>query len=491
MTSGSAALAWLPWERDRDEVSRLLTEGGDDRIALDRRNGLNAYGCGADRWTGGLTFSSTTASPLYPETFKASRRMLASLRERSGAGACATAARMVRTRLAVLCGLDPERDVDIVLAPSGTDLHRIAAACASGEERLPLVTIMPSPLESGRRVETAVRGRAPDPRRPGPGLPREVVPIAVRSSSAAPRSAAEVDAEVEAACERAMRSGRPVLIVLLDVSKTGLAAPTAACAARLKARFGARLTVLVDACQFRLSPKEIRRRLNLGFLVAVTGSKFLGGPAFSGALLIPPAARDRLRVAALPWREMTSSAREDWREAYAGRALLPAAVSLGPALRWSAPLDTMAALNRIPSDALAHFVDAFGTALAARVAGAPAAFRLLNPPPAGRAHESEWDRNATIFPLLLLRAGALLDADAVAFVFERLRTIAQERNAGHLWVGQPVVVGEARGRPVAALRLALSAQHLLAYACEADGVGKLMTLADECLWLIESLVAAL
>jgi hypothetical protein len=425
--------------------------------------------------------------------------MLATLRESGDAArACATAARMVRARLAALCGLDPERDVDIVLAPSGTDLHRLAAACACSEEQLPLVTIMPTSLESGRGVEKAVSGvpYAANLYRVGGGQdqwsdsPRQVVSVAVRSSAATPRPSADVDADVEAACERAMRSGRPVLLVQLDVSKTGLVAPTAACAARLKARYGERLTVLVDACQFRLGAEAVRRHLELGFLVAVTGSKFLGGPAFSGAMLIPPASRDRLRVAALPWREMTSSAREDWPEAYSGRTVLPAAFTPGPLLRWSAPLDTMAGLNCIQPNALTGFVGAFGATLAARIEDSPATFRLLESP-AGRSNEGAWDKSATIFPLLLARKGSLLNAEAVALVFERLRAIAHERNAGHLWVGQPVVVGEADGLAVSALRLALSAHHLIRCAGEADGVGRLMTLADECLWQIERLVEAL
>jgi selenocysteine lyase/cysteine desulfurase len=485
MTSEPFAAASSVREYDLGEIARLLAEGGDERIALDPQSGRNLYGCGVQVWTGGPTFSSTTASPLSADGLRAVQDRLDEL---SAAAAprelAAAAAEDVRRRLAALCGLGPDADADIILAPSGTDLHHIAAACAGAARRGGLVAVMPDPRESGRGVERAVRGlayaAAPPFARAGGEAPAHLaaglIPIALRTPDGAARPLAEIDAETEAACARAARTGGAVLLVLLDVSKTGLAAPSPACAAGLKARYGEQLTVLVDACQFRLGAAAVREHLRRDFLVAVTGSKFLGGPPFSGALLVPQPTAERLRDAPAPWRELAASAREDWPQAYAGRALLPRAFSLGPALRWAPALDNFAALATAAPDALRRFVAAFGDWLGARLAEQPAAFAALDPERA--------DEAATIFPLLLKRNGRLLDAEAVAAVHARLRDLAHARHAGHLWIGQPVAVGRTESGPLSAVRLALSAPLLAAYAQAPDGVSRLAAQADACLWEI-------
>lgn len=487
MTFRPLASRLSPWEHDDDAVARWLTEGGDERIALDAGTGCNLYGCDGRPWTGGLTFSSTTASPLDPQGLAAAQAQLAAL---PADAPHADAARAVRRQLAALCGLPTEgpEAVDIVLAPSGTDLHRIAAALAGAGARGGLTTVMPDPVESGRGVERAVRGLAYAERPPFarldsdplPPTPGRVLSVALRLADGGARPSAEVDAEIAEACDRAVAAGGPALLVLLDVAKTGLAAPTPACAAELKARHGERLTVLVDACQFRLGPAALREHLAQGFLVALTGSKFLGGPPFSGALLVPAAETPRLRAADLPWRALECSAREDWPEAYAGRALLPSAFSLGPALRWAPALANLAALAAVPSAALADFVEHFAAGLADRVAARAKHFEALAPAQPVRS-AAGWDARATVFPLLLKRDGRRLDAQATSALYLRLRELAAQRDAGHLWIGQPVVVGAADGAPLAAVRLALSAPQLALHVRAPGGCERLLAEADACL----------
>jgi hypothetical protein len=478
-------------DEDVRDIARLLTEGGDERIAVASATGRNAYGCGVGPWAGGSTFSSTTATPLTQDGFDAARRMLARLTEGERRNEVfAAAAEDVRARLAVLCGLGPA--VDIVLAPSGTDLHRVAAALARTAGPGGLVTVMPDPAESGRGVERAVRGLSYATRPPFAQVdqaaeaptPGQLFAVALREPGEAPRPVAEVDAEVEAACARAMRAEGGVLLVLLDVSKTGLAAPSAACAAALKARYGARLTVLVDACQFRLGPGAVRAHLDDDFLVAVTGSKFLAGPAFSGALLVPGPSAERLRQAALAWRTLECSAREDFPDGWAGRALLPAAFSLGPALRWAPALEALEALAALPRAEVGALVAGFGAAMPALVERRPDRFEAL-------ATSDHAAAGGTIFPLLLKRDGAPLTPEAVAAVHLHLRDLALARSAGHLWIGQPVTLGAAQGQPLSAVRLALSAPQLTAFAGQADGCDRLVAQADECLWEIARLIDAL
>jgi hypothetical protein len=474
---------------DAGDLTRLLAEGGDERLMFDPQTGRNAYGCSGEMWTGGWTFSCSTASPLWPETFAVAQAWLSSLPQAVRPGDLfEIAAAEIRRTLMTLCSLaaNGRSEADVILAPSGTDLHHIAAVCARSEARGSLVTIMPNPAESGRGVERALRG-LPYAARPPFGssasgestVPAgDVIPIAIRTATGAERGAEEIDLDVEAACRRAAQQGGAMLLVVLDVSKTGLSAPTTACAAHLKACYGERLTVLVDACQFRQLPADIREHLRHDFLVAITGSKYLGGPPFSGALLIPNRSAERLRLAALSSYALECSAREEWPVAYAGRTLLPHAFSVGPSLRWSPALDTLAALESAPVGVIAALAEGFGAEFAGRVEQGAETFSLLTSRAGGPARPG----CATIFPLILKRNGRVLGADAVSSIYMRLRDLAHARNAGQFWLGQPVTIGHGEDGPISAMRFALSAPQLLAYARDPHGCSRLMALADECLW---------
>ena len=60
-------------------------------------------------------------------------------------------------------------------------------------------------------------------------------------------------------------------------------------------RWPGRVQVVVDACQMRLGRPRLKKYLDRGYLVIVTGSKFFTGPAFSGALLVPAGLARRAR----------------------------------------------------------------------------------------------------------------------------------------------------------------------------------------------------
>ena len=125
-----------------------------------------------------------------------------------------------------------------------------------------------------------------------------VLSVPLRLVDGAPRALADVDAEVSVKVDAAVSSGGRVLLVMVDQSKTGLIAPSSACVAGLHRRHGGCVEVLVDACQLRLAPTALRDYLRQGFMVAVTGSKFLTGPSFSAALLLPEKMTKDIDIAA-------------------------------------------------------------------------------------------------------------------------------------------------------------------------------------------------
>src|SRR5581483_2196569 len=127
---------------------------------------------------------------------------------------------------------------------------------------------------------------------------------------------------------------------------------------------------------------QIRRDLADGFAVMITGSKFAGGPAFCGALLLPEGLVDRLARAGLNLAPLAPySAALDWparlRRAAAPGLAQPANLGLG--LRWTAALAEIEAYEAIPPAWRAAALAEFDQAVRSRVA-AGGGLALVDPP---------------------------------------------------------------------------------------------------------------
>lgn len=474
--------AAAPSRSEDAAVLALLASGGDERIALCPTTRLNRYGCAVVPQPG-LAFSSCTASSPSEAGFAAARALHAELLAwRSPQDAYGRGAERLRGRLAALCGLPPTAADDIILAASGTDLHLIAVDLARGFSADPVAVVLADPNETGRGVPNALRGRAYAAYPPhggsfAPGArldgwpAGDLLTVPIRDGDGRAREPEAVDLDMEAACERAIAARGQALLVLLDVSKTGLAAGRRVCAAALKARHGPALTVLVDACQFRLAPDTLHADLANGFLVAVTGSKFLGGPAFSGALVVPPSQAERLRATPRAPALAGWSARADWPPGYEGRALLPEAHNLGLLLRWEAALCELEAFSTVPPRTARTLLDRVAAAVEARLAD-PSAFQTVAPPALDRADASSWDAGRSIFPFLIRRDGAGLSALETQRAYEQLRD-----DCDPVRLGQPVAVAMRETGPVAALRLAIGARQIVDASRTEAAAGLLVTQA--------------
>jgi hypothetical protein len=408
-------------------LAHWLVEGGDDRLTLDPETGLNRYGCGVAPDDSLAAFGSSTASTISGAGAAAAEDRLARFYgEASEDAAWDAGAPDFKRRLAEACGLPHWDDDRLILSPSGTDVCRLAADLARaplagiGAPDQALSVILPEPAETGRGAPIAFCPQ---------GAP---IAVAIRDPDGRPRDAEAVDAEVAQRCAEEIGRGRHVLLCLLDVSKTGLIAPSPTAARRLRALHGERLSVLVDACQFRLGTESLGAYLDAGFEVAITGSKFLAGPTFSGALLRPAG-----RPAAGP---------------------IPEPKSLGVLIRWEAALAEYEAFRRVPQAEIARIVAAFGAAVEAALDASPAFERLPAPPLrrfAGEGGPPSWDALPTIFSFLPRAQGRPLDSDETDRLFKRLRGVR---------LGQPVRIGARDGRPLSALRVALSARQIAAAA---------------------------
>jgi selenocysteine lyase/cysteine desulfurase len=492
-------------------TAELLTDGGDARIVPDPKRGLNKYGCSPFPDPDLAAFGSSTASTISSTAFAAADR----LRERLAAAAChespgLTYAReldRMRAELADLCGIADLPDLEIVFAASGTDLHLLAAQLAAGGARAPLHAVMMEAAETGSGVPAALAGRHFSTRTAlgetaangcaiDGSAAVEIAPVSSRGADGLPRPAHLVDAEVESRIVEAVTSGRRVLLTLVDVSKTGMIAPSPRRALAIRRRFPDAVDVLVDACQFRLSRASLRAYLEHGFAVALTGSKFLTGPTFSGALLVPRTLARRLRRQPLPSALGAYSAQAEWPRGWTAARSLPNAANYGLLLRWEAALDELRAFRSIPDPETAAFLADFARAVETRLSTDPAFEALPVPAPDRRplVDAGNWDEIPTIFPFLLRGADrSLLGREETARVYAGL---AQDKSALggapdmaalRCEVGQPVPCGQREGVPVSALRLCASARLAVeagsARSAGAQVIARAMAVLDKAAWL--------
>ena len=342
---------------EHDFVSGLLA-GGDSRLAIDSATGLNKYLCPPRPAPEIACLSSCTASPIslsgyaaaqacYRDVIAAPSRSLAT--ERLG---------FWRTRIEIglLAYVGAEAIAEAMLVPSGTDAVLLTMTMLALEEaRRPITAVLPSKCETGRGIPMAATCRRFDGsasfNEPVVEGAAGAVEVSLRAADGEPYPD-DVLCEAFATAARAA-SGRPV-VYLTHCTKTGLVAP-------LQVPPG--IDVVVDAAQFRIAPDAVRSYLGRGWPVIVTGSKFLGGPAFSGAVLLP---RGRFRdVRELAQLRCASVAPD------AAGASSNEVRGLGPVLRWMAALDGLSALqaagpvvadaiHRLASDARSALAGIYG-----------------------------------------------------------------------------------------------------------------------------------
>jgi hypothetical protein len=485
-------------------TAKLLTDGGDARIVC-RPSGANQYGCTSVPAPAVLAFGSSTASTISPTGFAAAdalrKRLKYAVRIEPPALTYERELNRVRSELTDLCGLRELSGLEIVFGASGTDLHLFASQLVMEKDALAPLIIRVEATETGRGVPDALAGcHFSDCAALGDtvisnspldcGRPVQILEVKCRTAEGTIRPVALIDAQVEQAVLRANSEGRRVLLTLVDVSKTGLLAPSPACADALSRRFPDAVEVLVDACQFRLAPSTLKAYLERDFLVAITGSKFITGPTFCGALLVPGKAAQRLKARTLPRTLKSYSARADWPRDWAARSALTPVANFGLLLRWEAALAEVRAFRELTETAITDFVETFANAISLHVTNNPA-FEYLPAPALDRSSISSdfsWDRFPTIFSFLLLRRSA--SGQTLCLSQAETKRVHELLRASGSQLGQPVACGTRDGKPVSALRLCLSSR-LIVDALAPEGRGSEAVIAEAVAVLKKTARAAL
>ncbi len=381
------------WAQE-ERLRLLLPTGGDDRIWPDPVTRRNRYGAPAVPAPDELWFSSSTACAISPRGWHAAGEAL----ERLMAPGSPTVKALfdgLRERLIALYGAAGSQ---AVLAASGTETELLALTLAMELARSPVTNIVVAPAETGSGVPAAASGRHFLGYSPlgGAVVARDrlagwdeaqitLETIDIRRPCGGLRVPGMVDDEAETRVSRAVATGAFAVLHVLDASKTGHPGVSRDAARRILARHQGRVLVVVDACQLRARPAQIRRDLESGFAVMITGSKFAAGPAFCGALLLPAVLASELArhggPAATPLAPY--SAALDWpkalRESFAAGLEHPANLGLG--LRWAAALAEIEAYEAIPDSSRSALLARFEQAVRGRVAGYPG-LALLDETPA-------------------------------------------------------------------------------------------------------------
>ncbi|MDF3835759.1 hypothetical protein P3W85_22820 [Cupriavidus basilensis] len=489
----------------------LLVSGGDHRIALDPATGRNKYGCEPLACASLVPFGSSTSSGISPAAFavvdELRNRLAAGLAHQSAPALYRREMDRLRREFLALCGLGHTLDPGLVFSASGTDVHLLAARVAArvtgdeagnGAPARPLV-ILAGEAESGSGVPAALAGQHFSTYNalgrvtiPGESLGHACASdtrnVPIRNADGSLRDADAVDAEIGALVSPAVHEGRHVLLVLIDVSKTGCIAPGIACVMALQRRWPSAVQVLVDACQFRIEPATIQAYLRCGFMVALTGSKFLTGPSFSGALLLPETVGRKLRQRGVPAELRIYSAREEWPQDWACAQALGSFANFGLLLRWQAAVHELRALRAVPASQVGGILRRFADAVRQRLDGDPA-LAALSVPVLDRAalgSPSGWDGIQTIHPFLLYRSAphggrVPLNRDETAGVYRRLQAPEPGTGAPPYQLGQPVDCGQQAGIPVSALRLCMSARLVVQAARGHDQEMRIIGQAMSCL----------
>jgi hypothetical protein len=487
----------------------LLASGGDDRVVVDWAVGENRYGVAPFPQAHALSYSSCTASTVTDVAYAAvdaRRRELVARALDDGLDRTVERAwTAVRSRIGRTATGETAPDVIVVPAPSGTDADTVALAIAASVGR-PVTAILVAPLELGSGTVLAATGlafsdRSPQGHRlcPGerlPGLPVDTPcrTVEVRDHEGRLRDPEAVETEIGAHLAEAVGEGRQAVLHVVEGSKTGVRLPRPAAVRAWEAAYGDRLDVVIDAAQLRLEPGTVGRHLDAGRLVIVTGSKFVAGPPFSGALLLPGAVVRRLDERCWP----------AGLAAYLDRAAVPPALpglrraasappNIGLLLRWHAALTEAEAFQDLAPTRRRKVLHHLAEVAEEALRGCPTV-EMVEPSrseavtgweaisPAGSG-DGGLEELPTIFTFRVLAAGEPLPLSALRTVHRLLRAdlsadpsraanpsraarVDDAALACRVEFGQPVPLGP-QGEGGAALRLAIGAPTVRRVATDA------------------------
>ncbi len=423
----------------RPPAALLMTQGGDGRIRLDPNTGLNRYHS-APRPSAVLAYSSSTANDISEAAFAHVETLLSEFGPATSAADYSDRLESLRRRIRRAYGVDDE--VDLVFAPSGTDLEYVPLACVadrgSGTHNILLGAdeVGSGCIHSANGAyfaESTALGHPStigDPVAGLGGVAVGLVDIPVRDSGGRVRPSAEIGDRIRDSAGQAIAAGRHLVVHVVHGSKTGLILPVEAELDQLQARFGTKATLVVDACQARITGQALSSYLRRGAIVFVTGSKFMGAPPFSGFAFVPRTVASA--APPLPEGLRTIFRRAEWPRHWPGAEILPVGANPGLLLRLEAALFELERFQALPPSKVEPVILAFHSAIRSEILDKMEARRLAPYPPGDRSEADSYPiemRTLSTLDLSRMNGGA---------TFEQAQHWHKALLARQVRLGQPV-----------------------------------------------------
>jgi len=408
------------------DLKSLLIEGDNHRLSLDKY-GHNAYFCQPTPNAKLLRLGSSTASNISPKQWQYAEQlhaqMLEDAKHRSIQDIRLQHTENIVQGLRETCRLSNHADVQ--LTDSGTQAHQLAMQqlCQSKPNETWNI-VMVDASETGRDVPKALCVDEYDV---------HCHNIAIRQPTGEPVPHQEIETNFISAVNTYIQQRHEVVIILVDVSKTGYIAPSLALAIKLRSQHPEHVHILLDACQFRFGHETLNDYLNHDIIVAITGSKFLAAPSFCAALLMPHQSKQALQTHTLP--------------------------QLGVLLRWHIALQSLRQLHALPADACASFMENFSTRIQHHLQHTPA-FSILPTPHLQRPSnpQKHWQQYPSIFPFFLHNAQYTISHTQALKIFQDL----QQDEQHPVQLGRPMPFHLLReSEPSGVFRLCISAPLMI------------------------------
>ena len=350
-------------------LADLMTQGGDARIVLDPQARLNRYSSGPYP-RDVLALASSTANDLSADAAAFLSAQYGAEAESLNAGD-AYAYALEQSRGQIRGAYNLASDIDIFFAPSGTDLEYVPLFASAGKGINGVSNLLLGADEVGSGCihsaaghyfanETAL-GISVTPGQPVEGMVAvEMGDFPVRDAMGTAFDGPAMATQMGPKIAEALSAGLHPLVHVVHGSKTGLILPHLDEIDALIARFGDAVSFVVDACQARITTPAIHDYLQRGIIVFLTGSKFMGGPPFSGFALLPPTIA--AKASPLPMGATQIFRRAEVPMDWAGREALDDSGNAGLALRLSASLFELERFQKLSIAKVSRLVGAFTTA---------------------------------------------------------------------------------------------------------------------------------
>lgn len=354
----------------------LMAMGGDHRIIINDEIGLNIYGC-KPYPSNTISYSSSTGSNISSSAYSFIRSYLDYLRKECGKtedknGFFINEYEKLRQRIKDFYELDPTNE--IVFGPSGTDVEFIALAISRKHNNQGVHNIILGANEVGSGIENAAKGCYFSPETPKGKTVKvgaviegfesydiSTAYLPIRTSGGNVISDKDLMHNFVVEINNALKENKRPLIHVIHSSKTGLILPSWDTILEMKNIFGKEIDIIVDACQGRLSIYSLNRYLSFGAMVLLTGSKFLSGPPFSGALILPGFLSRRIKnIEDLPIGLSSIFGQTEFPIQWQNPECVEFDfINIGLLLRWKAAIYEMNKIFKIPNHRLKYVIDRF------------------------------------------------------------------------------------------------------------------------------------